>query len=96
VEQGQALVSIPTRLDGFLARVERGELTVMARAAPELKDQLSQLTLAVQRLVGAGIFAALLVAGSLLYTDGDLLEGGISFGLAILTLLWIVLSGRPR
>jgi predicted unusual protein kinase regulating ubiquinone biosynthesis (AarF/ABC1/UbiB family) len=96
VEQGRSLVSLPSRLDAALIRIERGELTIIARADPELGDQLKSLTQAVQRLVGAGMFAALLIAGSLLYTNGSLIEGGISFGLAILTLLWLFLAGRRR
>jgi predicted unusual protein kinase regulating ubiquinone biosynthesis (AarF/ABC1/UbiB family) len=96
VEQGRALMSLPTRLDAALSRMERGDLTIMARAAPDLKTQLNMLTLAIQRLVGAGIFAALLIAGSLLYTNENLLGGGISFGLAFITLLWTLLASRPR
>jgi predicted unusual protein kinase regulating ubiquinone biosynthesis (AarF/ABC1/UbiB family) len=96
VEQGRSLVSLPSRLDAALIRIERGELTIIARADPELGDQLKSLTKAVQRLVGAGMFAALLIAGSLLYTNGSLIEGGISFGLAIFTLLWLFLAIRKR
>jgi predicted unusual protein kinase regulating ubiquinone biosynthesis (AarF/ABC1/UbiB family) len=96
MEQGRVLVSLPTRLDAALVRMERGDLTVMARAAPDLKTQLNVLTLAIRRLVGAGIFAALLITGSLLYVNGNLLEGGIGFGLALITLFWTLLSNRPR
>jgi predicted unusual protein kinase regulating ubiquinone biosynthesis (AarF/ABC1/UbiB family) len=96
VEQGRALVSLPSRLDAALARMERGDLTVMARAAPDLKAQLNMLTLAIQRLVGAGIFAALLITGSLLYVNGNLLEGGLGYGLALITLFWTLLSSRPK
>jgi predicted unusual protein kinase regulating ubiquinone biosynthesis (AarF/ABC1/UbiB family) len=96
VEQGQALISLPSRLDAALMRIERGEMTIIARADPGLEGQLKSLTQAIQRLVGAGIFAALLIAGSLLYTNDKLIEGGISFGLAILSLLWMTLASRPR
>jgi predicted unusual protein kinase regulating ubiquinone biosynthesis (AarF/ABC1/UbiB family) len=96
VEQGRALVSLPSRLDAALVQIERGEMTIVARADPELEGQLRSLTQAVQRLVGAGIFAALLVAGSLLYTNGYLMEGRISFGLAILTLMWTILTNRTK
>ncbi len=96
VEQGRALVTLPTRLDAALTRMERGDLTIMARAAPDLKSQLNLLTLAIQRLVGAGIFAALIIAGSLLYTNDNQLGGEISFGLAFITLLWTLIANRPR
>jgi predicted unusual protein kinase regulating ubiquinone biosynthesis (AarF/ABC1/UbiB family) len=96
VEQGRTLVSLPTRLDAALACMERGDLTIIARAAPDLKSQLNVLTLAIERLVGAGIFAALLIAGSMLYVNGNLLEGGIGFGLAFITLLWTLLASRPK
>jgi hypothetical protein len=41
-------------------------------------------------LVAAVIFAALLLAGGLFYANGDLLIGGIGFGLAFLALLWLL------
>jgi predicted unusual protein kinase regulating ubiquinone biosynthesis (AarF/ABC1/UbiB family) len=96
VEQGRALVTLPTRLDAALTRLERGDLTIMARAAPDLKSQLNLLTLAIQRLVGVGIFAALIVAGSLLYTNDNQLGGWISFGLASIALLGTLIANRPR
>jgi predicted unusual protein kinase regulating ubiquinone biosynthesis (AarF/ABC1/UbiB family) len=96
VEQGRVLVTLPTRLDAALTRMERGDLTIMARAAPDLQSQLMLLTMAIQRLVGAAVFAALVIAGSLLFTNDFLLEGGISFGLALLTLAWTLFTTRPR
>jgi predicted unusual protein kinase regulating ubiquinone biosynthesis (AarF/ABC1/UbiB family) len=96
VEQGRVLVTLPTRLDAALTRMERGDLTIMARAAPDLQSQLKILTMAIQRLVGAAVFAALIIAGSLLYTNDFLLEGGICYGVALLSLIWTLLATRPR
>ena len=95
-EQGRSLLGLPLRIDRTLARLERGDLIVTARAAPGLERQLSLLTAAIQRLVATGIFAALLIAGSLLYTAGERTGGWICFILSLLILLWTLLVHRRR
>jgi predicted unusual protein kinase regulating ubiquinone biosynthesis (AarF/ABC1/UbiB family) len=66
IEQVRVLAGLPGRLDGLLSRVERGELTVVARAAPELQRQLERMTTAINRLVVAVLLGALIVAVILL------------------------------
>lgn len=90
VKQGGALNAIPARLDSALARVERGDLLVTARAAPDLDRSLARLTRAINRLVAAVIFAVLLLEGSLLYLNDQRLLGGVGLGLALLAALWIL------
>jgi predicted unusual protein kinase regulating ubiquinone biosynthesis (AarF/ABC1/UbiB family) len=88
--EGAALASIPSRLDSALGQLERGQLVVMASAAPDLDRSLGRLSRAVNRLVGAVVFAALLLGGALLYITGDRLLGGIGFGLAVLAFAWAI------
>jgi len=94
-EQGRSLLGLPLRLDRALTRLEKGDLTITARAAPGLERQLSMLTLAIRKLVTTGIFAAFLIAGSLLYSAGERTGGWICFGFALVTLLWTILTRRP-
>lgn len=90
VELGRALTALPARLESALARLERGDLLVTARAAPDLDRTLARLTRAVDRLVGAMIFAALLLVGSLLYLNDRPVLAGVGLGLALLTALWVL------
>lgn len=94
VENARALASLPGRLDDTLIRLQRGEITVIAQPAPELTKQLGALTLAIRRLIGAGIFAALVIAGSLLYVSGERIPAQVALGLALLALLWTLLALR--
>ena len=90
--EASALASLPSRLEASLSRLERGELVVMARAAPDLDRSLVRLTRAIGRLVGAVVFAGLLLGGALLYISGERLIGGIGFGLAVLAFAWAMRS----
>ena len=90
--QGRALVSLPTRLDSALDRIDRGTLTVTARAAPELERQVAGLTRAINRLVGAVVFLGLLLVGALLLISGETLFGGIGLVLALVALMWILVG----
>jgi predicted unusual protein kinase regulating ubiquinone biosynthesis (AarF/ABC1/UbiB family) len=62
VEQVRILAGLPSQLDRVLGRIERGELTVVARAAPELQRQLERMTTAINRLVLAVLAAAIVLA----------------------------------
>jgi predicted unusual protein kinase regulating ubiquinone biosynthesis (AarF/ABC1/UbiB family) len=90
--QGRALISLPARLDSALDRVDRGTLMVTARAAPELERQVAGLTRAINRLVAAVVFLALLVVGALLLISGNTLFGGIGLALALVALMWILVG----
>jgi predicted unusual protein kinase regulating ubiquinone biosynthesis (AarF/ABC1/UbiB family) len=90
VEQGRLLAAVPARVDAVLSKIERGEFSVVAHASPDLERRLAALTRSINRLVASVVFAALLLVGSLLYTNGDHLVGGIGLGLAALTLIWVL------
>ena len=91
-EQGGVLVGLPGRVVSTLAKIERGDLVVTARAAPGLERELRSLTRSANRLVAAVVFAALLLAGTLLTLNGNQLLGGIGLGLALLALAWMLLG----
>lgn len=89
-EQAKALATLPTRLDSTLAKIEGGELLITAKAAPDLIKDIHKLTRSINRLVGAVVFAALLLTGSLLYVTGDRVIGGVGLGLSLITLIWVL------
>ncbi len=60
----QSLVALPGRVDRILTLVERGDLSVKA---PMLDLRVRQLDRSVQRIPMAIVFAALLLAGAVLY-----------------------------
>jgi predicted unusual protein kinase regulating ubiquinone biosynthesis (AarF/ABC1/UbiB family) len=91
-EQIRVLATLPKKVDAALTSIERGDLIVTAKASPELQTQLSRLTLAIDRLVGVGIFAAFLVVGSVLYINGQFMPGIIFFTLAFVSLTLALLK----
>ncbi len=96
IEQGEALLRAPARLDAALSRIERGDLEVTARPSIDLARRLAYLTRMVDRLVGAVIFSAVLLAGTLLYTSGEQTLGGAAFLVAAaLLLIWVLRRPPP-
>jgi predicted unusual protein kinase regulating ubiquinone biosynthesis (AarF/ABC1/UbiB family) len=93
-EEAGLLARLPKRLDSTLTRLEDGTLTVTARAAPSLEMRLSRLTRALDRLVWAVVFGALLLVGALLFTAGERTLGGVGLILAILAFIRMLLPGR--
>lgn len=87
IDEGSLLLSLPKRLNTTLTRLENGTLILPMRAAPELELRLRSLNRALNRLVGAVIFAALLLAGILLINSGQAIPGSIGLGLSLLALL---------
>jgi predicted unusual protein kinase regulating ubiquinone biosynthesis (AarF/ABC1/UbiB family) len=87
-EEGRLLAALPGRLDSVLGKAERGDLLVTARADPALDRSLARLTRAINRLVAAVIFGALLLAGAQLYLNGQRLLGAIGLALAVLAAIW--------
>jgi predicted unusual protein kinase regulating ubiquinone biosynthesis (AarF/ABC1/UbiB family) len=90
IEQLRALVTLPGKMDAALGKIQRGELVVTARAAPELARQVRDLSKRMDRVARAVVFGAFLIAGSILYTSGEPLLGGIGLGLAILLFVWVL------
>jgi hypothetical protein len=81
-------LSLPVQADRFFSQAAQGELTVRTSWTPDATRSLRRVEIAVNRLTGAVIFAALLLAAIGLYvTQG---EGGASytlFALAAVALL---------
>lgn len=83
----QALFSLPQKMDRLVTRLEQGNLEVRT---PDLKNGVDRLDRGVNRLSGAVIFAALLLAAAQLYTAGELTLAGILAGAALLAFLWVL------
>jgi predicted unusual protein kinase regulating ubiquinone biosynthesis (AarF/ABC1/UbiB family) len=94
IEQARALSTLPTRVDATLAKIERGEVLVTMKVTPDLERQLKTLTRSVDRVVGAIIFAALALIGSMLYVSGERSIGAVAFGMALLLMVWVMWRGR--
>lgn len=91
--QGTALLTMPRRLQQTLDRIDRGEMLVTARAAPELARQVVLLRRAVDRLAVAVIAGALLLAGTVLLISG---ERWIGIGLLALTSVLVTIAALRR
>ena len=94
MEEGRSLAALPTRLNSALGRLESGDLVVTARAAPDLERSLRGLGHSVDRLVASVVFAALLLAGTLLVLNGERPIGLAAMGLGLLTLVLVLLRAR--
>jgi len=86
------LIALPSLSGRVLSQLERGELTVQV---PTVNRQVRSLEKAVNRLTGSVIFTAFMIGGIVLLTDGKTLPAEILFGCSGLTLIWVILSGRP-
>jgi predicted unusual protein kinase regulating ubiquinone biosynthesis (AarF/ABC1/UbiB family) len=93
-EQGAALLRMPARLDAAIGKIERGELSVVARASPDLERRIDALVRAIDRLVGAVLFAGLILVGALLMLNGERVIGEVCLGLAVVVLVWMLWGGR--
>jgi predicted unusual protein kinase regulating ubiquinone biosynthesis (AarF/ABC1/UbiB family) len=71
IENGRRLTALPGRLEAVLADLQAGKLTVTAKADPSLDRSLTRLTRAINGLVAALVFAALLLAGTVLYVNDE-------------------------
>jgi predicted unusual protein kinase regulating ubiquinone biosynthesis (AarF/ABC1/UbiB family) len=81
-------ISLPGQADRFLSQATRGELNVHTTWSPEERRSVRRVETAVNRLAGAVVFAALLLAAVAVYLS----EGGgalsyVLFALAALALL---------
>ena len=86
----QTAVGLPGRADRVLAQMERGEFSVQT---PRLDLRVRRLERSVGRVVTALVFAALLIAGAIVYaTDPGL--GKLLMGASVLPLLAVLMGGR--
>jgi predicted unusual protein kinase regulating ubiquinone biosynthesis (AarF/ABC1/UbiB family) len=90
-EMIRKLAALPARIGGVMDRLERGDLNVQS---PQLSRQISRLERATNRLAGSVVFAALLLGGVWSLDTGRDLLGGILLTVSLVTLLWMLLSGR--
>ncbi len=86
----QVLIGLPGRTDRVLATIERGELNVQT---PMLDLRVRRLERGVRSINGGLVFAALLVAGAVVYA-GDPGFGKLLMGASLLPLAWLMLGGR--
>ena len=86
----RTLVSLPGRADTLLQRIEQGQLEVQM---PEMRAQIEHVERKVNRLAGAVVFAALLIAAVQLYLAGAVGLAAAGAVGALLALLWIA-GGR--
>jgi predicted unusual protein kinase regulating ubiquinone biosynthesis (AarF/ABC1/UbiB family) len=88
----QTTIGLPGRADRVLTLMERGELNVQT---PRLDIQVRRVERSVGRLSGAIVFAALLIAGAILYPAEPLLAT-ILMASSVVPLLWLLLAARRR
>lgn len=88
----RSLLTVPSKMDRILVRMERGDLTVQA---PEVSRQVTRLESALRQATAAILFAAMLLGGIQLYLAGEVTFGQVLIAGAGLCLLGVVLS-RPR
>jgi len=85
------LLGLPRRMDGLLAKVERGDLAVHD---PQLASRLDRLERTASRLVGGLVFSALLLGGLQLYLAGQAAFAWVLLAGAAIALGWVVLVRR--
>ncbi|MFK0039063.1 ABC1 kinase family protein [Paenarthrobacter sp. NPDC090517] len=81
---------LPKRLDGLVSKLEDGSLQVTNR---RLERQMARIIALLKRAVGALIFGAMLVAGSVIRAD-DLVLGDVLMIGSVVPLLYGLWSGR--
>lgn len=81
---------LPKRLDAMIMRVEDGSVAV---TNPRLEQRIARLDRTTGRVVSAVLFAALLVAGTVLRID-DAVLGTVFMSVSVLPLLHALFSGR--
>ncbi len=86
----KTVVALPARADRVLTQMERGEFSVQT---PMLDLRIRRLERSAGRVTTALVFAALLVAGAVLY-GGDPVFGRVLMGASLLPLIGLMLGGR--
>jgi len=83
---------LPKRLDGLVTKLEDGSLQV---SNLRLERQMGRIIVLLKRAVGALIFGAMLIAGSVIRAD-DLVLGNLLMIGSVVPLLYGLWSGRVR
>lgn len=87
------LIALPSQAGRVLTRLERGEVRVNT---PQVTWEVYRLRLSVNRLYGAVVFAAFLLAGAIMYSGANTVAAYIAWGFAALSLLTSLIPGRGR
>ncbi len=87
----RALWNLPTRAETVLNKIERGEIEVRT---PQLTEEVTRLELAVRRMMGGILFAALLFSGVQLYLAGERILASTLLVAAGAVLVWIMRTRR--
>ena len=88
---GTLLLNLPRRLDSTLTKLESGKISMRT---PQLDRRIARLEQSNRKLVGAVIFAALLLGGIQLSLAEAVIPGYVLLTVAALTFGWILFSGR--
>ena len=86
----QTVVALPARADRVLTQMERGEFSVQT---PMLDLRIRRLEKSVGRITSGLVFAALLIAGAILY-GADPGLGRLLMGASVLPLIGLMFGGR--
>lgn len=92
LEALRRLAALPARLEAALGRLERGEFTVIHKPTLEQGREARALTRAIRRLAHSVVGAALCLAGTALYLNGQPALGIGGWGLAGVVLVWALAS----
>ncbi len=87
----RALWSLPTRAEAALNKIERGEIEVRT---PQLTEEVTRLELAVRRMMGGILFAALLFSGVQLHLAGEKILASTLLVAAGAVLVWMIRTRR--
>jgi predicted unusual protein kinase regulating ubiquinone biosynthesis (AarF/ABC1/UbiB family) len=89
VRIGQLIIKLPARADNMLTRLEQGRLEVRV---PALSREIDRLKRSQGKTTTAIIFAAFLLSGVQFYLAGELVLSIISWGIASVLLVWMILQ----
>ena len=82
----RGLVALPGRIDRVLTKMEEGKLEVRS---PDVRAQIARLDVGFRRVVGAIVFAALLLGGIQLVLGSEGFWGGVLIAGAVGVLGWV-------
>jgi predicted unusual protein kinase regulating ubiquinone biosynthesis (AarF/ABC1/UbiB family) len=85
---------LPQLADNVLERAERGQLSVQIAPNDNLFKQVNRIETAVSQMSFGLIFATLVLASTLLFTQQERVLGMIGYGLSAVTFVFLVLRGR--
>lgn len=95
-ESLRPLLTLPLHLEDMILHLSRGDLTVRVAPDRSLERRLQQIEGSFRGLLWGIVFAASLVAGTLLYLDQQPVPAAAGWALAGVALLWAMITGRRR